>query len=165
MRVLKNVHGAPAPQSEPSSGRETGMVRNAAGGYVFPVTDWIRLERFLILGTEGGTYYTAARTLTLDNAAVVRRCLEADGPRTVETIVEVSVRGRAPSNDPALFALAMAATFGDPEDRRTAGEALPWIARIGTHLLHFVSFVNDMRGWGRSIKTVWNDRLAIVSSS
>ena len=64
MRVLKNVHGAPAPQSEPSSGRETGMVRNAAGGYVFPVTDWIRLERFLILGTEGGTYYTAARTLT-----------------------------------------------------------------------------------------------------
>ena len=152
MRALKNVHGAPAPQSEPLAGRENGMVRNAAGGYVFPVTDWIRLERFLILGTEGGTYYTDARTLTLDNAAVVRRCLDADGPRTVETVVDVSVGGRAPSNDPALFALAMAASFGDPEGRRAAGEALPRVARIGTHLLHFVSFVNDMRGWGRSIK-------------
>ena len=107
---------------------------------------------FLILGTEGGTYYTDARTLTLDNAAVVRRCLAADGPRTVRTIAEVSIRGRAPSNDPALFALAMAASFGDPEVRRAAGEVLPRVARIGTHLLHFVSFVNDMRGWGRSIK-------------
>ena len=152
MRALKNVHGAPAPQSEPIVGREAAMVRNASGGYVFPVTDWTRLERFLILGTEGGTYYTDARTLTLDNAAVVRRCLEADGPRTVRTIAEISVRGRAPSNDPALFALAMAASFGNPEVRRAAGEALPRVARIGTHLLHFVSFVNDMRGWGRSIK-------------
>ena len=152
MRVLKNVHGVPAPQSEPISGRETGMVRNAAGGYVFPVTDWIRLERFLILGTEGGTYYTVARTFTLDNAAVVRRCLEADGPRAVETIVEVSARGRAPSNDPALFALAMAASFGDAETRRAAGDALIRVARTGTHLLHFVSFADDMRGWGRSLK-------------
>ena len=152
MRALKNVHGAPAPQSEPIVGREAAMVRNASGGYVFRVTDWTRLERFLILGTEGGTYYTDARTLTLDNAAVVRRCLEVDGPRTVRTIAEVSIRGRAPSNDPALFALAMAASFGNPEVRRAAGEALPRVARIGTHLLHFVSFVNDMRGWGRSIK-------------
>ena len=152
MRALKNVHGAPAPQSEPIVGREAAMVRNASGGYVFPVTDWTRLERFLILGTEGGTYYTDARTLTLDNAAVVRRCLEVDGPRTVRTIAEISIRGRAPSNDPALFALAMAASFGNPEVRRAAGEALPRVARIGTHLLHFVSFVNDMRGWGRSIK-------------
>ena len=46
----------------------------------------------------------------------------------------------------------MAASFGNPEVRRAAGEALPRVARIGTHLLHFVSFVNDMRGWGRSIK-------------
>jgi len=152
MQVLKSVHGAPAPQSEPMVGREAEMVRNAAGGYVFPVTDWTRLERFLILGSEAGTYYAGARALTVDNAAAVRRCLAEDGPRTVRTLVDVSTGGRAPKNDPALFALAMAAAFGDPATRRAAGDALPRVARTGTHLLHFVSFVNDMRGWGRSLK-------------
>ena len=67
-------------------GREAEMVRNAAGGYVFPVTDWTRLERFLILGTDAGTYYTGARALTLDNAegrlAEIRPLhIAADGPR------------------------------------------------------------------------------------
>ena len=152
MQVLKSVHGAPAPQSEPMVGREAEMVRNAAGGYVFPVTDWTRLERFLILGSDAGTYYAGARALTVENAAAVRRCLAEDGPRTVRTLVNVSTGGRAPKNDPALFALAMAAAFGDPETRRAAGDALPRVARTGTHLLHFVSFVNDMRGWGRSLK-------------
>ncbi|MCY4506766.1 MAG: TROVE domain-containing protein, partial [Acidobacteria bacterium] len=152
MQVLKSVHGVPAPQSEPMVGREAEMVRNAAGGYVFPVTDWTRLERFLILGSDAGTYYAGARALTLDNAGAVRRCLAADGPRTVRTLVDVSTHGRAPRNDPALFALAMAASFGDEDTRRAAAAALPRVARTGTHLLHFVSFVNDMRGWGRSLK-------------
>ena len=152
MQVLTSVYGAPAPQSEPIVGREAEMVRNAAGGYVFPLTDWTRLERFLILGTDAGTYYASARTLTTDNAAAVRRCLDADGPRTVGMLVDISTRGRAPRNDPALFALAMAASFGYDETRRAAAAALPQIARTGTHLLHFVSFVNDMRGWGRSLK-------------
>ncbi len=152
MQVLKSVHGIAARQSEPMVGREAEMVRNAAGGYVFPVTDWTRLERFLILGSDAGTYYAGARALTLDNAAAVRRCLAADGPRTVRTLVDVSLRGRAPKNDPALFALAMAASFGGEETRRAAAAALPRVARTGTHLLHFVSFVNDMRGWGRSLK-------------
>ena len=32
------------------------MVANDAGGYVYALDDWARLDRFLILGTEGGTY-------------------------------------------------------------------------------------------------------------
>jgi len=41
-------------QSLPIPGSE--QVINSAGGYVWAVTDWARLERFLILGSEGGTY-------------------------------------------------------------------------------------------------------------
>jgi hypothetical protein len=33
------------------------QVENSAGGYVWAVDDWKRLERFLILGSESGTYY------------------------------------------------------------------------------------------------------------
>ncbi|MDE3076605.1 MAG: TROVE domain-containing protein, partial [Chloroflexota bacterium] len=55
-------------------------------------------------------------------------------------------------NDPALFALAMAAGLGDVETRRAALAALPRVARIGTHLLHFASFVEQFRGWGRALR-------------
>ena len=44
----------PAPQSEPLDERQ---VPNSAGGHAYPVDDMTRLQRFLILGSEGGSYY------------------------------------------------------------------------------------------------------------
>ena len=41
------------PQAEPMPG--TNQVPNSAGGYTWAVDKWARLDRFLILGTEGGT--------------------------------------------------------------------------------------------------------------
>ena len=35
--------------------------------------DMTRLQRFLILGSEGGSYYASERKLTLENAAAVKR--------------------------------------------------------------------------------------------
>ena len=64
----------------------------------------------------------------------------------------VSEEGRAPKNDPALFALAMAAGLGDEPTRRAALEALPRVARTGTHLFQFATFVEQFRGWGRSLR-------------
>src|SRR5207253_2941794 len=60
--------------------------------------------------------------------------------------------GRAPKNDPALFALAMAAGVGDEQTRRSALDALPRVARTGTHLFQFAQFVEGFRGWGRSLR-------------
>ena len=80
------------------------------------------------------------------------RCIEADGFRVVERIVEISTSGRAPKNDPALFALALAAAVGDDVTRRAALDALPQVARIGTHLFHFLDFVEGFRGWGRGLR-------------
>ena len=62
----------------------------------------------------------------------------------------VSHEGRAPKNDPALFALALAAGLGDDATRKAALDALPQVARTGTHLFQFASFVEGFRGWGRS---------------
>ena len=47
------------PQSEPIPG--TNQVPNSAGGYAWQLDDWARLDRFLVLGCEGGTYYVAER--------------------------------------------------------------------------------------------------------
>ena len=65
------------PQSEPIPG--TNQVPNSAGGFAWELDDWARLDRFLVLGSEGGTYYVGERKLTRENAAVVARCIAADG--------------------------------------------------------------------------------------
>ena len=67
-------------------------------------------------------------------------------------IVAVSVEGRAPKNDPALFALAIAAAADDVHTRRAALDALAQVARTGTHLFAFASFIEGFRGWGRSLR-------------
>jgi len=138
------------PQKEKIPG--TTQVQNNAGGFAWAVDDWARLDRFLVLGSEGGTYYVRERELTIQNAEAVHRCILADGPRVVNRIVEISDSGRAPKNDPALFALAMAASLGSPETKAVALEALPKVARTGTHLFHFLRYVEAFRGWGRSLR-------------
>ena len=135
------------PQSAPIPG--TSQVANSEGGFVFAVDDWTRLDRFLILGSEGGSFYATEQKLTRENAEGVLRCLALDGRRVVDRIVEISEAGRAPKNDPALFALALAAKLGDVDTRRAAFVALPRVARIGTHLFHFAEHVKALGGWGR----------------
>jgi 60 kDa SS-A/Ro ribonucleoprotein len=116
------------------------------------VDQWVRLDRFLVLGSEGGTFYIGERKLTRENAQAVVACLAQDGPRTVRRIVEVSVAGRAPKNDPALFALAIAAALGDAETKALVWLALPRVARTGTHLFHWLQYVKAYRGWGRGVR-------------
>lgn len=153
------------PQSERIPGR-VDQVANNAGGFVFAVDDWKRLERFLILGSEGGTYYAGERKLTLENAAAVRRCIDVDGIRVVNTIVEVSQAARAPKNDPALFALAMCCRFGSREVKEHAYHVgLPAVARIGTHLFHWADNMKHLGGLGgngahRAIARWYNDKPA-----
>jgi 60 kDa SS-A/Ro ribonucleoprotein len=143
------------PQSEPVSPKQSA---NNAGGFSFTVDKWKRLERFLILGSEKGTYYVGERKLTLDNAKNVIACIDEDPKRTVDTIVAVSDGGRAPKNDPALFALALVGKKAAlPEHRRYAFEALPKVARIGTHLFHFAENIKHLGGWGRATHRAFAD--------
>jgi 60 kDa SS-A/Ro ribonucleoprotein len=138
------------PQAQPIPG--TNQVPNSAGGFTWQLDDWARLDRFLVLGAEGGTFYVADRELTVSNAEVVARCLAADGIRTLDRIVAISDSGRAPKNDPAIFSLAMAAKLGDEATRRAAYAALPVVCRIGTHLMHFAEYAQGFGGWGRGMR-------------
>jgi len=150
MNYLKRHRTRRVPQSVPMPG--VGQAPNSAGGFAWAVDDWTRLRRFLVLGSEGGSYYASEWTLTRENATAVERCLASDGPRAVAEIVRVSREGRAPGNDPAIFALAMAAGLGDEPTRRAALEALPEVCRIGTHVFRFAQLVEGFRGWGRSLR-------------
>ncbi len=138
------------PQSQAIPG--SAQVANSAGGYSWQVDDWVRLDRFLILGAEGGTYHIGERELVTQNHDTLVRCIHADGRRAVDRIVEVSRSGRAPKNDPAIFALALVTAHGSPDARALALAALPKVCRIGTHLFHFAEYVNALRGWGRGLR-------------
>ena len=150
MSFLKRHGTRRVPQWAPI--RDSGQVPNSAGGFAWAVDDWTRLRRFLILGSEGGSFYASEWDLTRENAQALERCVAADGLRAVTEIVRVSDEGRAPKNDVAVFALAMAAGLGDEPTRRAALDALPQVCRTGTHLFQFATFVEGFRGWGRSLR-------------
>lgn len=152
MTSYLNIFSRRTADATPQSLPLPGAVANSAGGYAFPIDDWARLDRFLILGSEGGSYYAGERPLTRDNAQAVLRVIRADGVRAVARIVAVSEDGRAPRNDPALLALALAASAEDLATRRAALAALPLVARTGTHLFQFAGFAQGTRGWGRTLR-------------
>jgi len=148
--ALAGLQTTETPQGLPIPGRD--MVENNAGGFVFKLDEWKQLERFLILGSEGGTYYVSEKKLTADNANKVLLLLKKDGVKVVEKTVEVMKSGRAPKPDVAIFVLALAAAKGDDATRKAALAAVPSALKTGTHLLKFVDTVNGLRGWGRGLK-------------
>lgn len=158
---LKHFTALFTPQKEKA---RVDQVVNSAGGFVFELDRWARLDRWLVLGVEGATYYASEQKLTRENALSLLECLSADGPRTVARIVEISVAGRAPKNDPAIFALAIAAGHEDPATRKAALDALPKVCRFGTDLFHFVRDVEGFRKWGRGLRRAvaawYNDKSA-----
>lgn len=150
MNYSKTVSRRSTPQTEPVAGKP--MAANNGGGFAFVLDRWAQLQRFLILGAEGGTYYVGEQKLVRDNAKNVLACIKEDGLRFVQTVKEVSTSGRAPKNDPAIFALALACADGDEPTKQAAYAAIPAVCRIGTHLFHFAQAVQDLRGWSRGLR-------------
>lgn len=149
MDALAAISTRRTPQSEPADERQ---VPNAAGGYGFKLGDDARVHRFLTLGTDGGTYYTSERDLTKANAEVILRVARDRGEWLVEQIVAISTAGRAPRQNPAIFALAATSALADDAGRAAALAALPAVCRTGTHLFLFARYVEQFRGWGRGLR-------------
>lgn len=149
-RKMMQYHNQPTPQSQPVLGHN--MVANNAGGFAFSADGWTRLKRFLIIGSEGGTYYQGEVTLTRENAQVVLECLQEDGIRAVNEIVAVSESNAALKQSPVIFALALAAAVGNAKAKQEAFKVLPRVARTASSLMEFVDAVTQVRGWGRGLR-------------
>ena len=146
MSYLRNAPGKrETPQSQPLE----GQIPNRAGGHAFEISPEARLRRWLILGSEGGTYYASEREMTLENVGALKDC---DPFQAIGIIIKISHEGLAPKNDPAIFALAYYAGHSDVQVRRLALDSLPMVCRTATHLFHFAAYVEKHRGWGRSLR-------------
>lgn len=140
------------PQTQRTPGR-TDEVKNNAGGFVFKVSDKDRLERFLILGTDGGTYYVGQSVLTDQNLNFVKGLIASNERMVINTLVDIAEKNRAPKNSPSLYALAMVLAHGsDKVYLRTSG-VVNKVVRTGTHLFEFCNYIDSLGGWGRAKRT------------
>jgi len=163
MNSYKRVVSNKVSQSQPLMGKD--MVKNNAGGYVFKLSDMDYVTRFLILGTEGNTYYVGSDKLTADACKTVINVLKSvEGWKAVTLAAEISDSGRAVKNSPAIFLLALAFTHGNFGTKQYAKKYFTKIIRTGSHLLEFASYLDDLRGWGRSVRgavSTWYNSLGI----
>jgi 60 kDa SS-A/Ro ribonucleoprotein len=114
--------------------------------------DETRLHRFLTLGTADGTYASSEPGLTAASAPLVVAWARDHPRELVDLAVTVSAAGRAPTQRPAIFALAAAAALGDDQGRAYALTHLGDLVRTGSQLFCFASYVEQFRGWGRGLR-------------
>lgn len=162
MQYAKHLRSTPQSIQVPGK----NQIINAAGGAVFKIDSFERLKRFLILGSEGGSYYASEAKLTLENASCVIECLNNDYKKTISQIVEISDKGLAPKNDACIFSLAIASVNPNKECRKEAFLAVHKVCRIGTHIFQFVEAREAVGGgWGRTMRSTihkWFDRPDVV---
>lgn len=160
--MLRHLNVKVTPQSEPIPGRESDMTKNYAGAHSFKADKWTRLNRFLTIGSEGGTYHASEKQVTLDNLSSLAECVAEDGVRVVQEARSISLAGRAPKNDQAVLVLAYCLKKGNLETRRAAAAAVNDVNRIGTHILQFSEALENYGGWGhltkRAIADWYNSR-------
>jgi 60 kDa SS-A/Ro ribonucleoprotein len=132
----------------PIRGREKEMKQTNTAGFAFAISPEKHIERFLILGDAGSCYHASNAKLTADAVAALDGAIANGHSSTiVKMATEISVAGRAPKNDPALLALAAVAMNSTHDSERAeAYAALPKVARISTHLFHFVDYCREIKG-------------------
>lgn len=137
-------------QTQPIPGR--AQVKNSAGGFSFQIDGFKQLDRFLILGTQGGTYYAKESELTVENANAVIALIKIDGLKVLKRTVEVSVNGLAPKNNAAIFTMALLCTFGDEETKKATYQNITKVCRNGTNIFMFTENIQKLRGWSRGLR-------------
>lgn len=146
------IPGSGVSQSQPIAG--AGMVPASKGAaWAFPVGVWTQVMRFLIIGSVTGSCYASEKELTEDNIVALDAALREDGLRLVDTLTEISLSGRAPKDNPLIFALAYASVHGNDETRRLAYDVVPQICRTPAKLMSFrenVRVIREKAGRGPS---------------
>lgn len=141
------------PQRQQAPGR-TDQVENNAGGFVFAISPIAQFRRFLTIGSAGGTYYVGQDELTKENGEIVLALAKEESlhREAVDTLVELSLAGRAPKQNPTLFALAILCQHGETESKQYARKQITKVVRTGTHLFIFMRYLKQFGGINRGLR-------------
>ena len=149
--MSKALNSVNAKVTAPTEQAKSTQVVNKTGGFVFQISDKDRFERFLILGVDGGTYYAKQPDHLNENLDFVKEYLVNNTTQAINQVIDVSDNGRAKSNSPALFVLALAMNT-DGVNRSLVSDAVIKVARTSTHLFEYAQFLKNLGGWGRAKK-------------
>lgn len=150
------LSGKKTTQTKKVIGRESEMVMNNAGGAVFTIPIEQQLKRFLVLGSENGSFYQSEQELTENNAkSVIKLIKEGKSKFVIDTILEVAKNNLARKPEPSLFALSLVFTHGTTDDSRYAITKINQIVKTGTHLFTLAEYIKKMRGWGEIPKKIF----------
>jgi 60 kDa SS-A/Ro ribonucleoprotein len=145
------------------------QVKNNAGGYVFEVSPMDRLRRFLVLGTEGGSFYASQRDLTKQNVDFLKDLAREFPADYLAVLRKADQENIAPRHSTVLLALAVlftqtpgTVTEGEGDARVTKRNPVRAdismyftdFVRTGTHLFEFIDYATTFRGWGRGLRTL-----------
>lgn len=137
----------------------------------------MRVRRFLVLGTKGGTYYASQSEVQKDNVEdLIRIINEGKGHIILREAFEIVKDNRAPKRQFAIYATALCARYNTKDwqiIRKTnqkadkylenlqkmAFQLVPHVCRISTDLFMFMKFAeeisrehNNASGWGRMMR-------------
>lgn len=134
------------------------QIKNSAGGYVFKLSQADALDRFLILGTEGGTYYSSEKELSQRGMQLVHSCAARMSPaQFMERVVHAA--NNAPKRTYALYALAVGLSAPSMELKNAARKSITKCVFTGTDFFELVSYIEALRGWGVSARRALNEIL------
>lgn len=138
------------PQSQPV---DPAQKLNGAGGYVFQVEGMERLNRFLMLGTQGGTMYTSQKDLTRENIDNIVQLIQADGMAVAQRVYEVSIQGLAHRQQPTLFVWAILLRYADEATSAWVRDHTSEVCRTGTMITQLATYIDAIGGWGNAKKS------------
>lgn len=133
-------------------GRRTVLSQPVRVVQSMPPDPWKAAMRFLVMGTETGTFLAGHRSFLPEQATNTISLIKSDGIRFVETLAEVAKSGQAPRHDALLYSLALASALGETPTRQRALSHVTSICRTGAQLFEFVTAAEQLRGWGRGMR-------------
>ncbi|KAF1751017.1 hypothetical protein GCK72_017569 [Caenorhabditis remanei] len=165
-----------------------GQVVNNAGGYVFPVSDETQVRRFLILGSDKGTYHQSSEKITMDNAQrIIKIIEEGNGHMVLKELALINADNRNPKMSAMIFTLALCARIATHDTTKknecpmlhtyseyihqlhsAAFRLLPDVCRTPTHLFEFVGYCQDIaestKAGGAKSSTGWGRSMRLAIS-
>lgn len=132
---------------------------NSCGLEVFKVNDYIRLQRFLMLGNENGSYYINNTKLTEQNMQCLERLIQNEPSIVIDICIEYV--DRIYKKDYLLFVLARCCAEQNSTNlREDAYVIVQQVCQTPTHLFMFVEFYEKLHmklhqstGWNKLHKT------------
>uniref|UniRef100_A0A1I7T5U7 TROVE domain-containing protein n=1 Tax=Caenorhabditis tropicalis TaxID=1561998 RepID=A0A1I7T5U7_9PELO len=166
-----------------------GQVMNNAGGFVFPVSDETQVRRFLIIGSDQGTYHQTSEKITMDNAQRIIKIIEqGNGHMVLRELALINAENRNPKMNAMLFTLAICSRVSTHDTTKNnecpllhtyskyigelhaaALRLIPDVCRTPTHLFEFIDYCQTIaestKAGGSKSSTGWGRSLRVAISN